>query len=339
MDHQGDPVTSGTYRVTFRIWDDATGAGAEHLVWGREFSPYVMDGGLFNVLLTDTGGTATTNPPPQTNDLLQAFSNENRFLGLTITETPAGPAGSPAEISPRQRLASAPFVFHAESAADAEQASGGFRVENGLVVASGGLEVTGAATLHDTLTVYGAVTFSDILTVNDTVLVTNHSMDAHVLHVYSGGTQIDGGVNVKGNLTVDPPSALTGHGTVPVGAIIMWSGSASEVPDGWALCNGDTHSGKATPNLCDRFVTGAGNGYALDATGGEDRHQLSISEMPEHHHSYNYKSEEKGYALAEHSDGGFWKNTDGSNTGNTGGNEAHENRPPYYALCYIMRVK
>jgi hypothetical protein len=24
---------------------------------------------------------------------------------------------------------------------------------------------------------------------------------------------------------------------------------------------------------------------------------------------------------------------------NTGGNAAHENRPPYYALAYIMRVK
>ena len=26
------------------------------------------------------------------------------------------------------------------------------------------------------------------------------------------------------------------------------------------------------------------------------------------------------------------------NTGNKGGGNSHENRPPYYALCYIMKI-
>ena len=35
---------------------------------------------------------------------------------------------------------------------------------------------------------------------------------------------------------------------------MLWSGSTSSVPSGWALCNGSN----GTPNLRDRFVVGAG---------------------------------------------------------------------------------
>lgn len=30
--------------------------------------------------------------------------------------------------------------------------------------------------------------------------------------------------------------------------------------------------------------------------------------------------------------------TAGGTVGNTGGGQAHENRPPYYALCFIMKL-
>ena len=53
-------------------------------------------------------------------------------------------------------------------------------------------------------------------------------------------------------------------GGVPVGAILMWSGSIDSIPDGWALCNGNN----GTPDLRDRFVVGAGDSYSVDATGG-----------------------------------------------------------------------
>lgn len=51
-------------------------------------------------------------------------------------------------------------------------------------------------------------------------------------------------------------------GTVPIGAIIMWSGVAT--PAGWALCDG----GSGTPDLRDRFVLAAGPTYAAGSTGG-----------------------------------------------------------------------
>jgi len=42
------------------------------------------------------------------------------------------------------------------------------------------------------------------------------------------------------------------HIGVPVGGIIIWSGVATEIPTGWALCDGTN----GTPNLAGRFIMG-----------------------------------------------------------------------------------
>jgi len=51
---------------------------------------------------------------------------------------------------------------------------------------------------------------------------------------------------------------IYGEGTMPVGAIIMWSGDPATLPVGWALCDGQIPPGQtvATPNLKGRFVVG-----------------------------------------------------------------------------------
>ena len=54
------------------------------------------------------------------------------------------------------------------------------------------------------------------------------------------------------------------HNMFPTGIIMMWSGSSATIPYGWYLCDGNN----GTPNLRDRFVVGAGNTYAVGATGG-----------------------------------------------------------------------
>lgn len=51
---------------------------------------------------------------------------------------------------------------------------------------------------------------------------------------------------------------------VPVGGIIMWSGNLSALPSWWKLCDGK--NGMA--DLTDQFLVGAGDTYAVDATGG-----------------------------------------------------------------------
>lgn len=60
------------------------------------------------------------------------------------------------------------------------------------------------------------------------------------------------------------PSTTAAGTTVPTGGIIMWSGSIGSIPAGYVLCNGSN----GTPDLRDRFVVGAGNSYAVGATGG-----------------------------------------------------------------------
>ena len=147
---------------------------------------------------------------------------------------------------------------------------------------------------------------------------------------------------------------LIGNGTIPVGGIIMWSGTIANIPTGWALCNGSS----GTPNLQDKFVVGAGSGYAVGATGGSANATLvshshtatSTVTDPGHLHSFtNYNSTEKtgsGGSLAAnyYSTGSF--NTNSSSTGITvatsisteGASATNANLPPYYALAFIMRT-
>ncbi|KAF1855677.1 hypothetical protein Lal_00006918 [Lupinus albus] len=68
---------------------------------------------------------------------------------------------------------------------------------------------------------------------------------------------------------------------VPIGCIVIWSGSESEVPADWNLCDGS----KGTPDLQDKFVLCVGSAHSIGATGGEAEHVLTIAEMPSHTHS------------------------------------------------------
>lgn len=48
-------------------------------------------------------------------------------------------------------------------------------------------------------------------------------------------------------------TGLGGAATVPLGMIAMWGGAVSQIPAGWALCDGTGD----TPDLRDRFIVGA----------------------------------------------------------------------------------
>lgn len=137
-------------------------------------------------------------------------------------------------------------------------------------------------------------------------------------------------------------------GTIPIGGIIIWSGSTGSVPDGWALCNGSN----GTPNLQDRFVVGAGSGYAVAATGGSATVTLTTAQMPQHNHGAANVTDKvvrttgnsEGFPNLGGQFGGATAQLSLNNTvgggGNTniGGSQPHENLPPYYALAYIMRT-
>lgn len=116
------------------------------------------------------------------------------------------------------------------------------------------------------------------------------------------------------------------------GTIAMWYGNVANIPEGWVLCDGNNN----TPDLTDRFVVGAGSAYNPHDLGGKDSHTLTIDELPSHNHSYTRYGALPNVIRGPAATG--WANTATVTTGATGGGGSHENRPPYHALVYIMKL-
>ena len=63
---------------------------------------------------------------------------------------------------------------------------------------------------------------------------------------------------------------------IPKGTIVMWSGS--EIPEGWAICNGENN----TPNLIGKFIKASDT---ANETGGNNSITISKDNLPNHKHS------------------------------------------------------
>lgn len=141
-------------------------------------------------------------------------------------------------------------------------------------------------------------------------------------------------------------TTFTGNGTIPIGGIIMWSGTTSDIPAGWTLCNGTSVNSLTVPDLRDRFIVGAGSAYSPKAVGGASTHTLAATNLPTFSITYGdiYHSEGGGTVTVPNNKGSGDSDTDNkgmemSRTATyTGSATAIDHRPPYMALCYIMRV-
>ncbi|MCK9571208.1 hypothetical protein M0R72_19825 [Candidatus Pacearchaeota archaeon] len=153
---------------------------------------------------------------------------------------------------------------------------------------------------------------------------------------------------------------------MPLGAIMIWSGTDAAVPTGWHICDGGTYGGKASPDMRDRFVIGAGGSYAVGATGGPatydgtilptgtvtvGNHQLTTTELPAHNHTFEELCNQKNIwqgdigsqsslALTSRSTAILAQASgDGTHThaGSTATLAAINPRPKYHSLYYIMK--
>ena len=161
-------------------------------------------------------------------------------------------------------------------------------------------------------------------------------------------------------------------GVTPKQGIIMYSGSVTNFDtngkgksgtqlDGWALCTGNTISIPGggtllTPDLRGKFIVGYNpldpDYNAIGNTGGEKTHTLLENEIPSHTHPDNFSIDSANTYVATAGSG--WFATGGGSAfynattphshslsggveANTG-DQAHENRPPYLTLAYIIKL-
>ena len=169
--------------------------------------------------------------------------------------------------------------------------------------------------------------------------------------------------------TGSPASAL-----IPSGGIIMWSGLIASIPTGWSLCDGNN----GTPDLRNRFIVGAGDAYDRNDTGGSDSVTLTEGQIPSHDHNMQSAGDHShtgttstdgnhthggvpSYTLSSGDTEGSAGRVNGNGTTSSAGShshtlnvdsagshthtmdtvgndEAHENRPPYFAVAFIMKL-
>ena len=131
--------------------------------------------------------------------------------------------------------------------------------------------------------------------------------------------------------------------TIPSGVIVMWSGTANDIPAGWRLYD----------ELKDKFVIGCGGKYTSKDTGGSETATLTVNNMPSHNHIAWDKghthtmigTDAGGSGWPDDAGNGDWKYLNGVQTGYadievgfTGGGQSFSIMPPFYALCYIIKL-
>jgi microcystin-dependent protein len=235
--------------------------------------------------------------------------------------------------------------------------------------ASPDISLTGTVPIANGGTGTSSTQFTNLTTnVTDTLPVANGGTGRSTLS--SGALVLGNGTGVVGQLTGTTAgqvaqwtgstwAAATPPAGMPSGGIIMWSGSIASIPSGWFLCNGSN----GTPDLRNRFIVGAGSSYGVGVTGGADSVTLATSQIPSHSHSFSGTTNTTGAHQhnVPHEGGsatagpnlagssqtpnfntltdvqGNHAHTFSGTTSSVGSNGAHENRPPYYALAYIMK--
>ena len=172
-----------------------------------------------------------------------------------------------------------------------------------------------------------------------------------------------------------PPGPSGTDASLPQGVIVAWSGTEASIPSGWVLCNGSNSTPDLRNRFI--VGAGTGSNYTPGNTGGSDSVSLTTAQMPSHSHSDGSLSASQisltgditkiseCYNVAGGATGVFTKKNTGNSpvtgsasnsptsgvdfdashshpvsgsTGSNGSGNSHENRPPYYALCWIMKT-
>ena len=150
---------------------------------------------------------------------------------------------------------------------------------------------------------------------------------------------------------------INGGSMVPIGAIIMWSGTAIALPINWKICDGTN----GTPDLRGKFIRGSDERTTIGGvvnvptptgtTGGSDSSVLTGLMVPEHQHSIRTRQVDQVEIFGSSTMTLFdlyptWTDTGYTRTVLTGPASVGGSTTPspvptipaFYALAYIMRV-
>ncbi len=137
---------------------------------------------------------------------------------------------------------------------------------------------------------------------------------------------------------------------LPVGSIVIWSGTIADIPSTFRLCDGTN----GTPDLRDKFVRGIPNAVAFPgSTGGNTEHVLTESEMPNHTHTLfdaghqhqsNFHGSTTGIFVQPPRFGANRLKTLNTDTkpaiisvADRGSDQGHENQPAFFEVLYIQK--
>jgi len=171
-------------------------------------------------------------------------------------------------------------------------------------------------------------------------------------------------VDLSGNISasgVVNATSFSGGGIVPLGGVIMWTGHGSNVPIGWALCNGGyTHptNNVYVPDLSNRFII-AGfyqlpqGGYGTTVEDGNITVAAGTKDavvVTHNHPTFTGTATDNvgtgaGGKLIQYLDpsgepGSYTSPNSAYDTGDAYNGQVgtNKNLPPYYALAFIIRV-
>lgn len=108
------------------------------------------------------------------------------------------------------------------------------------------------------------------------------------------------------------------------GMIIIWTGLAADIPDGWAICDGEN----GTPNLRAKFLRGAGLPEHIGDLGGEAKHTHDFTGDGHDHEMAGGTSIQAGTGVHH-------VVVDNVAVGTT---DEEFNLPPFYTVAYIMKL-
>lgn len=176
--------------------------------------------------------------------------------------------------------------------------------------------------------------FKDAFTkIDDNINATFNNLNINCLTSLNNKFNLDSDGNLTVNsLTTSISTSQTNFDEIyPVGSIYMSVNNT----------NPSTLFGGTWSQIKDCFLLACGDIYSNGSTGGEATHTLTINEMPSHYHNYEAyidKDPLGGYdkVLVYGNPAGTQYHT--FNVFPTGGNQPHNNMPPYFAVYIWQRT-